>query len=128
MRFNEEQLNELSKFETHFRTALYSNYKRGTLRKDDIRIAEIYETATGENLSKNFGCGRCNLNFYKKVAEKYFKDKEALEAVKQVRETAKAANEIVEMVADILSPAKTRKTENKGKRSPNKTNKRTSKK
>lgn len=120
--FTKEELNELSKWETHFRTAVLSNYKRGTLRADDARIAEIYEAASGEKINKNFGCGLCNLNFYKKVGSKYFADKEKQEAIEYAEEAAKAATEIVEFVADLIAPKTAPETLNKNKTNKTKNN------
>lgn len=121
-RFTEEEIKTLSKWEKHFRTAVLSNYKRATVRADDAKISEIYENATGEKINKNFGCGICSLNFYKKVGNKYFEDKSFYE-----QEEEKAGDEVVSMVLEIAgikeTTTPTKKTQNKGKRSPNKKNK-----
>ena len=111
--FTNEEIEELSKWEKHFRTAVLSNYKRGTLRTDDARIAEIYENATGEKINKNFGCGICSLNFYKKVGNKYFADKEKQQAIEDAEGVAKAATEIVEMIGEMISPKKNNKKKDK---------------
>lgn len=117
-RFTEEEIKTLSKWEKHFRTAVFSNYKRATVRADDAKISEIYENATGEKTNKNFGCGICSLNFYKKVGNKYFEDKSFYE------EEEKAGDEVVSMVLEMAGKKETttptKKTQNKGKGHPKK--------
>lgn len=118
-RFTEEEIKTLSKWEKHFRTAVLSNYKRATVRADDAKISEIYENATGEKINKNFGCGICSLNFYKKVGNKYFEDKSFYE-----QEEEKAGDEVVSMVLEMAgmkeTATPTKKTQNKGKGRPKK--------
>lgn len=106
-RFSEEEIKELSSFELNFKTAVKSNYKRATIRKNDLRIKEIAE-ATGMNgLTNNFGCGSCSLNFYKQVGNKYFQDKEYWE-------NKAAEDEVVDMVMTMAEKKKPgRKKSNK---------------
>lgn len=126
-RFTKEELEILTKIAEHtFKTAVYSNYKRATVFKNDALVADIYEAAGGEKQSRNFSCGQCALNLYKKVGSKYFEDKEYYENL----EEKQAEDEIVEMVTQMAQlekvtkekPTKNKKPTTRG-RKPNKTKK-----
>lgn len=127
-RFTKEELETLTKIAEHtFKTAVYSNYKRATVFKNDGLVADIYEAAGGEKQSRNFSCGQCALNLYKKVGSKYFEDKEYYEKL----EEKQAEDEIVEMVTQMAQlenvikekPTKNKKPTTRGRKPTNKTKK-----
>ena len=106
-RFTEEEITTLKEWENNFLTATKSNYKRATVRKNDLKIREIAEAAGMEGLTTNFGCGNCSLNFYRKVGEKYFEDKKYYE-----EENNKALN-----IITYDAPTDNRKDMGKGRKS-----------
>lgn len=71
--FSKEQINELKALDVikHFDTAIDSNYKRGTTRDIIVRVADIYDEATGNKVTRNFNCGSCVLNLFKTAGKLY---------------------------------------------------------
>lgn len=112
-RFTEEEIEELKQWELNFKTAVKSNYKRATIRKNDLRIREIAEAAGMENLTTNFGCGSCSLNFYRLVGIKYYEDK-------TYYEENKAGDEVITIIKDLASLEEEKPVKKKGGR-PKKT-------
>lgn len=75
MTFNLNQIQELSKWEDAFRTAIHSDYARGVTPKNAERIFEILKQATGTNMILQANCSRCVKDLLKKVGVRYFSDK-----------------------------------------------------
>jgi hypothetical protein len=75
MTFNLNQIQELSKWEDAFRTAIHSDYARGVTPKNAERIFEILKEATGTNMILQANCSRCVKDLLKKVGVRYFLDK-----------------------------------------------------
>ena len=66
--------NKLKKFESYLYTAKYANYVRSL---SNVQVAELSDIAAEIDIHyTNNHCGLCILNFVKKVAEKYFEQKE----------------------------------------------------
>lgn len=86
--YSKEQIAELKKLDViqHFKTALDSDYKRGTSSVQDNKVADIYDAATGGKVSRNFSCKSCVFNLYRKAGELY---RETLEWMKKDKELKK---------------------------------------
>ena len=70
-----EKLKEIGAVE-HFETAVKHQYKLGTPVEMNNLVADLYEKVTGQKLSRNWSCGHCGFNAYKKAGELYFKSLE----------------------------------------------------
>lgn len=78
-RFTEDELNKLESAEPYFKTAVYADYKRATMNKLDIMVADIWDAAVPEKkIVRNFSCGVCSFKMYKQVGLKYYEDKAAV--------------------------------------------------
>lgn len=86
--YTKEQIAELKKLDViqHFKTALDSDYKRGTSSIQDNKVADIFDAATGGKVSRNFSCKSCVFNLYRKAGELY---RETLEWMKKEKELKK---------------------------------------
>ena len=86
--YTKEQIEELKKLDViqHFKTAVDSDYKRGTSSAQDTKVADIYDAATGGKVSRNFSCKSCVFNLYRKAGELY---RETLEFMKKEKELKK---------------------------------------
>ena len=102
--FTKEQIEKLSVAESYFSTAVYANYKRGTMMSLNELIADIYEKTTGEKVSRNWTCANCCLNNYKMIGKLYFESKEKLEAVGKEPEPTVNNNELGEKAANSAKP------------------------
>ena len=73
--YTKEQIKQLEELGVvpSFLTATVSDFKRGTLRKQDEAVADIYEKAAGISVNRNFGCSVCNYRLYKQAGELYYK-------------------------------------------------------
>lgn len=78
MTFTIDQIQELSKWEDAFRTAIHSDYARGVTPKNAERIFEILKDATGTNMILQGNCSRCVKDLLKMVGVRYFSDKEEI--------------------------------------------------
>lgn len=102
--FTKEQIKEIEDMGMviHFHTVVESGFKRGTFSKDDNRLADLYEAATGTVVKRNFSCKVCCFNFYKDCGKLYFESK-------KYWEEQEAGDEIVEMIQEMVTPPKTPK-------------------
>ena len=78
MTFTLNQIEELSKWEDAFRTAIHSDYARGVTPRNAERIFEILKEATGTNMILQTNCSRCVKDLLKMVGVRYFSDKEEI--------------------------------------------------
>lgn len=69
-----------------FLTATHSDYKRGTTRKQDETVKDIYEQATGKKEERNMNCPQCVLTLYRQAGTLYFKSKEYYDRKKKEEE------------------------------------------
>lgn len=61
----------------HFYTAVNLSYKNNTSAKMDTEVADIYEKASGQSVSRNFACGHCSYELYLKAGNLYYRTLEA---------------------------------------------------
>ena len=57
----------------HFYTAVNLQYKNNTSAKLNDEVADIYEKATGEIVSRNWACGHCAYELFRKAGLLYYK-------------------------------------------------------
>lgn len=71
--FTKQQMKSLEDLNAirYFDTVLDSDFKRGTPDSLNNAVADIYDEATGEKISRNFGCKVCCFNLYKKAGTLY---------------------------------------------------------
>ena len=78
MTFTIEQLNILSSWEEHFRTAVKAQWARNPGRSAMRTIYDIYASATGDTRRFSDSCNHCILSLLIDCGKVYFKDKEEL--------------------------------------------------
>lgn len=85
--YTKEQINRLEELGViqNFMTATVSDYKRGTLRKQDETVADIYEQATGTKVNRNFGCSVCCFRLYRDAGTLYYSSKDYWKRVDEER-------------------------------------------
>jgi hypothetical protein len=71
-----KELKTLEKYENHFRTAIKFDYYTALWQADFDIIVPIYRKWTKDNNKIILSCGKCRLDFIKKMGELYFKNKE----------------------------------------------------
>lgn len=108
MTFTKEQLEILKEAEPHFLTAK-SGYVRYASRELSNKVADTYFQATGQIIPKNWSCGTCVLNLYRKVGWFYFKDLEELEKNQASNELEPNALEPTESIPPVKPVAKKNK-------------------
>ena len=59
----------------HFYTVVNFQYKNNSSAKLDTEVADIYEKATGESVSRNWACGHCSYELYLKAGKLYYASK-----------------------------------------------------
>ena len=71
--FTKEQMEilETNGYPKHFDTVLISKYKRGTTSKENNLLADLYDAATGEKISRQFSCKTCVYELYRKAGLLY---------------------------------------------------------
>ncbi len=74
----EQDINILSKYESWFHSAIYSDYIRALWQRDFDVMIPIYEKWTNKKADTNFNCSKCKLNFIKKLGKLYYKNKEEI--------------------------------------------------
>ena len=89
--YTKEQIAELKKLDViqHFKTALDSDYKRGTSSIQDNKVADIYDAATGGKVSRNFSCKSFVFNLYRKAGELYRETLEFMTKEKELKKKGK---------------------------------------
>lgn len=103
MYYSKEQIKKLKELDViqHFNTVLDSEYKRGTFKETDEKVADIYEEATGKQISRNFSCKLCVFNLYRdagklyRESELYYKQ-ENLRKAREAKQNKKEQEEIKE--------------------------------
>ena len=66
------QLNYLKDLEIYFYTSVKANYKRGTTREQTLKCFDVLDQVEGKKTSRNYTCGTCVLNAFKKLGQMYF--------------------------------------------------------
>lgn len=96
MTFTTEQLNTLSAWEEHLRTAVNKQWARNPGRSALKQIYDIYTKATGDRRRFSDNCGNCILSLLSDCGKVYFRDKEEM-----ARREVKVAPEAAEPVAKV---------------------------
>lgn len=69
--FSKADIKYLKHFESHFKTALNSDYVRNVLSADVEKMVKMYYDTFNVKLNYNPNCGNCVLNIIKTVGRKY---------------------------------------------------------
>lgn len=77
----------------NFYTAVNLQYKNNTTAKLDSEVADIYEKATGEHVSRNWACGHCSFELYLKAGKLYYASKDEAGKKKKQKEDGGADSE-----------------------------------
>lgn len=116
MYYNDQQFNELAKYEVRFTYAIHSSTKGpGEFRKSDLeRIMTIHREATGSAIRASSFCGECIVRILRIVGAAYFSDKEE----RTERANAEAVKHEVSTSEEVIAPQK--KTVKTATKSPKK--------
>lgn len=98
MTFAKEQLNTLSAWEEHFRTAVNKNWSRNPGRSALLVIWETYTKVTGDRRRFSDNCSNCILSLLRDCGEIYFHDLEELKAREASAKAVKVSQETKEVV------------------------------
>lgn len=85
MVFTKEQMEMLSQYEQHFTTAIRSKYSRYPGQTGVQLIHKIYTEATKRDIHLNSSCSSCVFRLLVDCGTLYFKDKEELEKMAEVK-------------------------------------------
>lgn len=88
MKYTQEDIQYLSKFENNFNTAIKANYTRNVPRKDIERMVEIYNRANGKALKICAYCSTSILSFLKDIGKSYFEVQAGIEPQLETNELA----------------------------------------
>ena len=101
--YTKEQIKKLKELDViqHFNTVLNSDYKRGTFKATDEAVANIYEQASGNKVSRNFSCKLCVFNLYRDAGKLYFESEkywkqEAMKKAREAKQNKKEESNILE--------------------------------
>lgn len=78
VKFTQDQMEVLSKFESNLRKAHFSRYCNALPKGAYDLIADTYEAAGGERIRRNYNCQTCLLTLLQKVGASYFDTKKAI--------------------------------------------------
>lgn len=81
----EKDLEQLSRYENWFYTSIKCDYIRALWKSDFDILIPIYEKWTNTKPRINTSCGKCVLDFIKRLGKLYYKNKEDYE-VRQTKE------------------------------------------
>lgn len=111
MKFTEEQLKTLSKWEEHFRTAVNAQWARNPGREGLMVIWEIFTKTTGDTRRFNDNCNHCILSLLQDCGRIYFQDTLELATSKSSTKEVKVSPEPKEVVkkASVKTNKKTKK-------------------
>ena len=93
MKFTIEQLNTLSQWEEHFRTAVNAQWARNPGTSALMVIHGIFCQVTGDQRRFNDNCSHCILSLLKDCGTLYFQDKAEMEKA-QAEEAARIAAQL----------------------------------
>lgn len=85
MIFTEQQFKTLEPFEQHFNTAIKSKYARYPGASAIHTIHQIYSEATNTRIQLNASCSSCIFRLLVDCGTLYFKDKQELEQIQEVK-------------------------------------------
>lgn len=78
MTFTKEQMEVLSQWEEHFKTAINAHWSRGIGTRNYATLHKIMEEATHKKRSFHPSCGNCMFNLIKDAGVLYFADKQEM--------------------------------------------------
>lgn len=103
MKFTIEQLNALSKWEDHFRTAVNAQWARNPGTSALLTIHGIYCQVTGDQRRFNDNCSHCILSLLKDCGTIYFQDKEEMVEKAKAEEAARIAAQLAKEAEEASS-------------------------
>lgn len=106
MTFTKEQINTLSAWEDHFKTAVNARWARNPGRAGLRVIYDIYTSATGDRRRFSDNCSDCILSLLTDCGKIYFHDKEEMIA----RQNDARAVELSQAAAKPVKKAKVKTT------------------
>lgn len=87
---SQEDITFLREFENNFNTAIYANYTRCILKRDLLKMLEIYKRVTGREYNLCTHCSQSVLAFLKLLGKVYFEtDQKGNETVLEINELQK---------------------------------------
>lgn len=98
MKLTKEQINTLSQWEEHFRTAVNKRWSRNPGRSALLVIWETYTKATGDRRRFSDNCSNCILSLLQDCGKVYFQDLEELKMRKSTTKEVKVSQEAKEVV------------------------------
>lgn len=109
MKYTQEDIQYLSKFESNFNTAIKANYTRNIPRKDIEKMVEIYNRVNGKALRLCTYCSSSVLSFLKDIGKLYF---EVQAGIEPQLETNELAETVTVMEQSDVAKAKEDNTKN----------------
>lgn len=88
MKYTQEDIQYLSKFESNFNTAIKANYTRNIPKKDVEKMVEIYNRVNGKALKLCTYCSSSVLSFLKDIGKEYFEVQAGIEPQLETNELA----------------------------------------
>ena len=85
MTFTEEQLEQLKKYEKHFKTAIRSKYAISPGMNGVNKIHQIYSSVVKDAPRLNASCSTCVFRLLVDCGKIYLEDMQELEKVKEVK-------------------------------------------
>lgn len=70
--FSKEDIEKLREYEYYFTTTVKYNYKRNTTRDVNEYVADIYDMATNEKITRNYSCNKCVFDMFNTIGKLYF--------------------------------------------------------
>ena len=106
VKFTEEDIQYLKKFESNFNTAIKTSYTRNVPKKDIEKMLDIYNRVNGKTLNICTYCTSSILSFLKDIGQQYFN------SVQTGNEQQLKTNELEKTVAVLESNTKNNTTKN----------------
>lgn len=104
----QEEIKFLSEYESNFQTAMKSNYTRNIVKRELLKMLDIYERETGNKYNLCTHCSNSVLGFVRLIGKLYF------EKVQEGNETILKNNELDKTVTK-LENNKSKKQNRNGK-------------
>lgn len=77
----------LSRWESNFHSAVYSDYSRPLGKNEIDFMRDLYKEAQGDDVRVNISCSKCVLDFLKRMGSWYYQSKgKEGEDIKQTKE------------------------------------------
>lgn len=102
----EKDLEQLSKYENWFYTSIRCDYIRALWKSDFDILIPIYEKWTNTKPRINTSCGKCVLDFIKRLGKLYYKNKEEYMKIEDGKNTEQRSKGQSEVCSRINSKRK----------------------